>query len=82
MPDQSDEFRKRASDCLAAARTAEDPATRANLLIVAQRWFDLANGPSINFEALQRDFNDRQMRDPPQPPLQQQQQIHPDKTEP
>jgi hypothetical protein len=36
MPDRSDEFRKAAADCVALARTTNDPTTRTSLLIMAQ----------------------------------------------
>jgi hypothetical protein len=68
MPDQTDEFRASAAACIAIARNTDDPAARAILLTMAQKWYDLANGPSINFDALVRDFNDRQMA--PEPGMQ------------
>jgi hypothetical protein len=74
MPDRSDEFRKLAAECVTIARSTSDPVTRASLLMMAQRWYDLANGPSIDFDAIQRDFNDRQMSGPATPVMQQQQQ--------
>jgi hypothetical protein len=44
MSDRSDEFRKAAQDCLQLARATSDPGTRAALLLMAQKWFDLADG--------------------------------------
>lgn len=81
MPDRSDEFRKAAADCVALARTTIDPVTRTSLLTMAQKWYDLANGPATNFDAIVRDFNDRQMISPSgsKPVMQQQQQIQPKK---
>jgi hypothetical protein len=81
MPDRSDEFRKAAADCLAIARSTTDSATRAILLTMAQRWYDLANGPATDFDAIVREFNDRQMSDTAGPVMQQQQQIQPEKDE-
>lgn len=81
MPDRSDEFRKAAADCLAVARTTDDPVTRVSLLTMAQRWYDLANGPTINFDAILREFNERQMSDTSEPVMQQQQQIQPRKND-
>jgi hypothetical protein len=77
MTDRSDEFRKAAADCLQLARATSDPSTRVALLAMAQKWFDLANGPRSqgNFDAAVRTFNDEQMR--PRPMVQQQQQIQP-----
>jgi hypothetical protein len=72
--DRSDEFRKAAADCVALARTTSDPMTRASLLTMAQKWYDLANGSPTNFEAIVREFNDEQMS---RPVTQQQQQIQP-----
>jgi hypothetical protein len=74
MPDRSDEFRKVAADCVALARTTIDPFTRASLLTMAQKWYDLANGSATNFNAIVREFNDRQMS---RPVMQQQQQQQP-----
>jgi hypothetical protein len=64
MTDRSDEFRKAAADCLRLARVTSDAATRASLLVMAQRWFDLANGPGsqAGFDAALRVFNEGQMR--------------------
>jgi hypothetical protein len=75
MTDRSDEFRKAAVDCLQLARVTSDQGTRASLLLMAQRWFDLANESRSqdNFDAAVRVFNDAQMR--PKRVVQQQQQI-------
>ena len=81
LPDRSDEFRKLATDCLAVARTVTDPGNRAILLTMAQKWFDLANGPATNLDAALREFNTAQMRDALRPAMQQQQQIQPKKEE-
>jgi hypothetical protein len=78
MPDRSDEFRRAAANCVAIARTTDDPVTRLSLLTMAQRWYDLANGPAVNFDAIVREFNDRQMSDTSKPVMQQQ-QIQPPK---
>jgi hypothetical protein len=78
MPDRSDEFRKRATDCLALAQTATDPKARASLLTMAQAWFKLANSSAMNFDAIVRQFNDEQMS---KPVMQQQQQVQPKKEE-
>jgi hypothetical protein len=75
MPERSDEFRKAAADCVALARDATNPIRRANLLTMAQRWYDLANGPVTDFNAIVREFNDQQMARP----VMQQQQIQPKK---
>ena len=67
MTDRSDEYRKAASDCLALARGTIDAGTRASLLLMAQKWLDMANGtPSAgtSLDAVLRDFNDRQMSGP------------------
>ena len=72
MPDHSDKFRQLASDWIAIARNTTDPGSRVFLLTMAQKWYDLADGPTINFESLAREFNDRQTSDMP---MMQQQQI-------
>jgi hypothetical protein len=81
MPDRSDEFRAAASECLRLARLTSDESTRASLLVMAQRWFELANGPPSQdtLDVAVRAFNERQMS--PQPVMQQQQQIQPKKKE-
>jgi hypothetical protein len=76
MPDHSDGYRQAAAECLAIARSTTDPDTRFKLLTMAQRWFDMASGSHVNFDAIVRDFNDQQMA---QPVAQQQQQIQPKK---
>jgi hypothetical protein len=77
MPDRSDEFRRAASDCLYLARTTSDPGTRSALLTMAQRWFELADGPAgqAALDTAVEAFNDGQMK--PEPVLQQQQQVQP-----
>jgi hypothetical protein len=77
MPDRSDEFRKLAAECVAIARTTSDPVARVTLLTMAQKWFDLANGPTTNLDAALR--NTSQMSDARTPTMQQQQQIQPKK---
>jgi hypothetical protein len=80
MPDRSDEFREAATECLRLARTTSDESIRASLLMMAQKWFELAvNGPVSQgaFDAAMRTFNEGQMT--PSPVTQQQQQIQPKK---
>jgi hypothetical protein len=79
MPDRSDEFRRAARECLQRARAATDEGTRLSLLIMAQRWFDLANGPPSQgvLDTAVRVFNEQQMT--PNPVTQQQQQAQPKK---
>ena len=72
------EFRKAAADCVALARTTNDPTTRTSLLIMAQKWYDLANGPATDFNAIVQEFNDQQMS---KPVTQQQQQVQQPKRE-
>lgn len=79
MPDRSDEFRNMAAECLAIARITSDPVARVTLLTMAQKWFDLANGPATNLDAALREFNASQMSDARTPTMQQQQQIQPKK---
>jgi hypothetical protein len=84
MSDRSDEFRKAANECLELARNTTDVTTRVSLLTMAQKWFDLANGPARDdrLNTILRDFNDHQMsgRTGSEPVMQQQQQVQP-KTE-
>ena len=78
MPDPSDGYRQAAAKCVAIARSTSDPHTRVKLMMMAQRWFDMANGSQVNFEAILRGFNDQHMVPPaPQSVAQQQQQIQP-----
>jgi hypothetical protein len=45
------------------ARTTTDATARINLLTLAQKWFDLANGSfaTQNFERVLREFNEARM---------------------
>jgi hypothetical protein len=82
MPDRSDRFRRAALECLQLARRASDENARTTLLMMAQRWFDLANGPTTQggLDFAVREFNEGQMV-PKQTAqtAQQQQQIQPKK---
>jgi hypothetical protein len=82
MPDRSDRFRRAALECLQLARRASDENARTTLLMMAQRWFDLANGPTTQggLDFAVREFNEGQMV-PKQTTrtAQQQQQIQPKK---
>src|SRR3954451_12711024 len=42
--DRAREYRASAAQCLGLAATASDPRTRSVLLLMAQRWMELANG--------------------------------------
>ncbi len=67
MTDRSDEYRKAAADCLALARSTISVGTRASLLLMAQKWFDMANGPPSTgngFDGGLQGFNDEQMSKP------------------
>jgi hypothetical protein len=83
MADRSSELRGTAAQCLALAQSTTDPKTRAALTIMAQKLYDMASDRSGDYEAAQREFNDRQMlpraRMEPLPVVQQQQQIQPKK---
>jgi hypothetical protein len=61
MADRADELRARAAQCLALAQSTTDPQTRALLIIMAQKSNDMASSRPADFEAAQREFNDRQM---------------------
>jgi hypothetical protein len=85
MADRTEELRATAAQCLALSRSTTDPRTRTNLLIMAQKLCDMANGQPGVFEKVQREFNDHQMLPParlyPHPRMPQQQQIPPKKEE-
>jgi hypothetical protein len=76
MSDESEEFRRRAADCLALARATSDPYTRLSLLTMAQRLHTMANGSAVEFDSILRNFNDEQLMRPRdgKPVMQQQQQ--------
>jgi hypothetical protein len=61
MPDRAENFRLTAAECLAVARITTDASTRAALITMAQRLYELANQPSIDFEAIVQIFNEGQM---------------------
>jgi len=52
-----------AAACLAIARQTTDSTAHTALLLMAQRWFELADEPfgDRRFEALIDEFNQRQM---------------------
>ena len=62
---REDRFRAMAAQCFEMAATTTDSAARVRLLIMAQRWLEMAGetfGDRL-FNALIDDFNDRQMVD-------------------
>jgi hypothetical protein len=64
MTDRADECRKLAEKCMALARTAGDPAARATLLTMAQRWYELAQEAPSDLNTILQGFNDQQMQPP------------------
>jgi hypothetical protein len=79
MADRRDELKETAAQCLTLAHSTTDPHTRAALLTMAQKLYDRASKRVDDYEAAQREFNDRQML--PKSAAQQQQQIQPKKDE-
>ena len=79
MTDRADEFRKHAESCLALARAVTNPAERAALLTMAQRWYDLAKEPAPDLNTVLEGFNEQQLTRPVAQQPQQQQQIQPPK---
>jgi hypothetical protein len=79
MADRSDDYRASASECLRLARMTTDENARTSLLVMAQKWFELANGPPSQdtLDVAVQAFNEWQMS--PQSVAQQQQQIQPRK---
>jgi hypothetical protein len=71
MTDRRDELKESAAQCLGLAHSTTDPRTRAALLTMAQKLYDRASRRADDYEAAQREFNDRQML--PQSPMQHQQ---------
>ena len=72
MADRKDELKETAAQCLGLAHSTTDARTRAALLTMAQKLYDRASKRANDYEAVQREFNDRQML--PQSPMQQQQE--------
>jgi len=64
MTSRADECRKLAEKCMALARTAGDPAARATLLTMAQRWYELAQEAPSDLNTILQGFNDQQMQPP------------------
>jgi hypothetical protein len=82
MADRRDELKETAAQCLALAHSTTDPHTRAALLTLAQKLYDRASKRVDDYEAAQREFNDRQMLPKSAAQQQQQQQqIQPKKDE-
>ena len=69
MADRKDELKETAAQCLGLAHSTTDARTRAALLTMAQKLNDRASKRADDYEAAQREFNDRQML--PQPTVQQ-----------
>jgi len=62
--DRADEFRQAAVECVALAKATIDPGTRVSLLMMAQKWLDIANdalAADKKLEVVLQDFNDQQM---------------------
>jgi hypothetical protein len=85
MADRPKELRDTAAHCLALAHSTPDPRTRAALITMAQKLYEMSNDRPGGFEAAQHEFNNGQMLPrqtrQPQPRMQQQQQIQPAKEE-
>ena len=66
MGQREDHFRAMSAACLEIARQTADLATRTSLLIMAQRWFELADEEfgDRRFNTLIDDFSQRQMVEP------------------
>lgn len=47
MYDRIEGYRRAAAECLEAARCTTDISTRAALVMMAQRWFERANGSRL-----------------------------------
>jgi hypothetical protein len=81
MADRTEELRDTAAHCLALAQSTPDPRTRAALITMAQKLYEMAEDRPGVFEAAQHEFNNGQMLPrrtiEPQPTMQQQQQIQP-----
>jgi hypothetical protein len=62
----SEEFRRAAAECLEAASKTADQNARATLLLMAQKWLEMASEPfgRSRFNALLDDFNEQQMYRP------------------
>ncbi len=68
MSTGEDRFRAAAAECLEAARKTADLDARATLLLMAQRWLELADGSIFGRRRLDMaldHFNKRQMFDLP-----------------
>jgi hypothetical protein len=85
MADRPEGLRDTAAQCVALAQSTTDPRTRAALITMAQKLYEMANDRPGQFEAAQHEFNNGQMLPRQtrqlQPTMQQQQQIQPQKKE-
>jgi len=61
VSNRTDELKESAAQCLALAHSTSDPRTRTALLTMAQKLYDRATKRPYDYEAAQREFNDRQM---------------------
>jgi len=67
MGHSEDRYRAAAAECLEAANRTTDQGARATLLLMAQKWLDLASEKfgARRFGGLHDDFNEQQMLDRP-----------------
>jgi hypothetical protein len=62
--DRAEEFRQAAAECVGLANATTDSGTRVSLLMMAQKWLDIANdalAADKKLEVVLQDFNDHQM---------------------
>jgi hypothetical protein len=73
---RADEYRRRAQECLVAARWASTEEGRAALVEMASTWFRLADEQSDDIAGVEAAWPPS-VAEQAQPPAQQQQQIQP-----
>ena len=62
MAERSRDYREYATKCLALARRTQDPRVRAELVLMAKKWIELADEPlGCEFDAVLAGFNEHQM---------------------
>src|SRR5262249_47187823 len=81
MVDRAQELREQAAWCLEQAKATTDPIRHTELVNIAARLHELANGFGGEFGAVLRAFNDTNMTPPASEPVIQQQQIQSERKE-
>jgi hypothetical protein len=80
MPDRSEDLRREAARCLAAAECSTNPNSRDELIRLADKFLELAKSAKADFAPVMEAITGI-MKEASEPVVQQQQQVQPPKKE-